>query len=246
LKIGIVGAGQIGSTLARKFSSHGHSVSIANSRDPETIADVAAETRTTAVWAADAVKNVDVVILSIPEKNVPQLGRALLANIPDDVVIVDTGNYYPGIRDGRIEAIEGGLCESRWVSDQLGRRVVKAFNSITASSLACKGLPAGVAGRIALPLAADDSYAKKVVIELIDAAGFDAIDAGRLDDSWRQQPGTPAYCTDWPASELAHALANADRAQAPQMRDLAIEMVGQLPAGYTNEDIIKTVRSLFK
>ena len=113
--------------------------------------------------------------------------------------IVDTGNYYPA-RDGRIDPIESGVAESRWVSEQLGRPVVKAFNNIRAQHLLELGKPAGSPGRIALPVAGDDPKPKRTVMELVDALGFDPIDAGTIDESWRQQPGTPVYAADLDAA----------------------------------------------
>ena len=134
--------------------------------------------------------------------------------------------------------------ESQWVAQQLDRPVVKAFNSILAHSLATKGRPAGTPGRIALPVAGDDTPSKEIVIGLVDAAGFDAIDAGTLAESWRQQPGTPAYCTDLEADALGPALAKADKARAPQLRDLTLQRVMGLAPGFTNEDMVAINRSL--
>ena len=156
MKIGIIGAGQIGATLARKLSSVGHNVLLANSRGPETIGDVAREAGATAVRVDEAVKGVDMVIVSIPQKGIPLLPKGLFDGVPDNVIVIDTGNYYPGMRDAAIQAIEGGMPETQWVSTQLGRPVVKAFNSILAYSLANKGLPKGTRGRIALPVSGDD------------------------------------------------------------------------------------------
>jgi predicted dinucleotide-binding enzyme len=135
----------------------------------------------------------------------------LFRGLPEAVIVVDTGNYYPSFRDGRIDAIESGMTESGWVAQQLGRPVVKAFNNIIAHSLAEGGLPAGAKGRIALPVAGDDRRAKAVVIDLIDALGFDGIDSGSLDESWRQQPGTPVYCTDLDVDGVRRGLSQADR-----------------------------------
>jgi predicted dinucleotide-binding enzyme len=206
MKIGIIGAGQIGGTLTRRFRQLGYEVFVANSRGPETLADLAAETGATAVSAKEAARNGDVVIVTIPEKNITKLPRDLFRGVPDDVVIVDTGNYYPQQRDGKIAEIENGTTESRWVSQQLGRPVVKAFNNIHAGHLLKLGQPPGTPGRIALPLAGDDDRAKAVVSKLINELGFDAVDAGGLDDSWRQQPGTPVYGSNLDAEGVREAL----------------------------------------
>ncbi|HET7599627.1 MAG TPA: NAD(P)-binding domain-containing protein [Gemmatimonadales bacterium] len=209
MKIGIIGAGNIGGTLARRFAAAGHEVYIANSRGPETLAGLARETGVTPVSAEEAAHAGEVVIVTIPEKNVPQLPKDLFDGVPEDAVVVDTGNYYPQQRDGRIEAIESGVPESRWVSDQLGRPVVKAFNNIYARHLLEQGKPKGAPGRIALPVAGDDPRAKQIVIRLLDDIGFDGVDAGSLDESWRQQPGTPVYTTDLDAAGVRRALAQA-------------------------------------
>ena len=209
MKIGIIGAGQIGGTLARRLTALGHEVSIANSRGPETLAAFARESGAKPVTVEQAARAGDVVIVTIPEKNIPRLPAVLFDGVPDDVVVVDTGNYYPQQRDGRIDAIENGTAESRWVSDQLGRPVVKAFNNIYASHLLERGKPRGESGRIALPVAGDDRRAKDVVIRLLDELGFDGVDGGSLDESWRQQPGTPVYGTDFDAAGVRRALTEA-------------------------------------
>ena len=226
MRIGIIGAGQIGGTLARRLTAVGHEVSIANSRGPASLAGLAKETGAKAVTVEQAARSGDVVIVTIPMKNVPQLsagallrsGQTLFEGVPDDVVVVDTGNYYPQQRDGRIDPIERGTAESRWVSDQLGRPVVKAFNNIYARQLLERGKPKGAPGRIALPVAGDDKRAKDVVIRLLDQIGFDGVDAGGLDESWRQQPATPVYCTDLDAEGVRKALAAAKPERSSEFR----------------------------
>ena len=162
MKIGIIGAGQIGGTLTRRLTALGHQVSVANSRGPETLAGLAAETGAKPVSVAEAARSGELVIVTIPEKNIAKLPRDLFAGTPDNVVIVDTGNYYPRQRDGRIDAIEAGMTESRWVAQQLNRPVIKAFNNIYARHLMELGRPNGTPGRIALPVAGDDGAAKAV------------------------------------------------------------------------------------
>src|SRR5215207_6977873 len=218
MRIGIIGAGNIGGNLARRLTAVGHDVSIANSRGPETLKDLAQETGAKPVTVEEAARTGDVVIVTIPIKNVAKLPRDLFKGVPDDVVVVDTGNYYPRQRDGRIEPIENGTTESRWVSDQLRRPVVKACNNIYASHLLERGKPKGAAGRIALPVAGDDKRAKDVVIRLLDELGFDGVDAGDLDESWRQQPGTPVYGTDLDAAGAHRALAEAKSEHGEALR----------------------------
>ena len=135
MKIGIIGAGNIGGNLTRRLTALGHDVSVANSRGPETLADLAAETGATPVTVTEAARDAEVVIVTIPEGKVPDLPAGVLDSAADGAVVVDTGNYYPQQRDGRIEPIETGTTESRWVADQLGRPVVKAFNGIYAQHL---------------------------------------------------------------------------------------------------------------
>jgi predicted dinucleotide-binding enzyme len=213
MKIGIIGAGKIGGTLARHLVKLGHQVSIANSRGAESLTALAAEIGATAVSVVDAAKAGEIVIISIPEKAVADLPRNLFANVPSKVVVIDTGNYHPELRDGRIDAIDRGMLESQWVSQQIGRPVIKAFNNIFAQSLLEKGVPKGKAGRIALSVAGDSSEAKTAVLRMIEDLGFDPIDGGNLDNSWRQQAGTPAYCKDLEATALQRALAEADRSR---------------------------------
>jgi predicted dinucleotide-binding enzyme len=217
MKIGIIGAGNIGGTLTRRLTALGHDVSVANSRGPETLAVLAQETCAHAVTVTEAVQGAQLVVVTIPEKNIPQLPPDLLAAAAADVV-VDTGNYYPRHRDGRIDPIEEGLTESGWVAQQLGRPVTKAFNNIYAQHLLERGRPAGTPGRIALPVAGDDAAAKALVLRLVDELGFDGVDAGGLNESWRQQPGTPVYATDLDAAGVRRALAEARPERQPEFR----------------------------
>jgi predicted dinucleotide-binding enzyme len=221
MKIGIIGAGEIGGTLTRRLTALGHQVAVANSRGPKSLADLAAETGAKPVSAEEAAGFGEVVVVTIPEKNIPDLPGDLFAATPDTVVVVDTGNYYPRQRDGRIDGIEAGLTESRWVAQQLNRRVIKAFNNIYAEHLLKLGKPKGTPGRIALPVAGDEPAAKAVVLKLVDELGFDGIDAGTLDESWRQQPATPVYCKDFDAEGVRRALAQASKERQTAWRGTA-------------------------
>jgi 8-hydroxy-5-deazaflavin:NADPH oxidoreductase len=216
MKIGIIGAGNIGGTLTRRFRELGHDVFVANSRGPKTLAALAAETGATPVSTEQAARDGEVVIVTIPERNIENLPDDLFSGVPDSVVVVDTGNYYPRQRDGRIEAIETGTPESVWVATQLGRPVIKAFNDIYAEHLGKLGKPKGTPGRIALPVAGDDVHAKTVVMNLVDELGFDPVDAGTLEESWRQQPGTPVYTHDFDAEGVREALARAGKQRTPE------------------------------
>jgi 8-hydroxy-5-deazaflavin:NADPH oxidoreductase len=216
MKIGIIGAGQIGGTLTRRLTALGHDVVVANSRGPNTLAELAKESGAKAVLVTEAARTCDVVVVTIPEAKIRDLPNDLFAGVRHDVVIVDTGNYYPRERDGRIDEIEAGMTESRWVEQRLGRPVVKAFNNIYAKHLMELGRPPGSRGRIALPVAGDNDRAKGVVLRLVNELGFDSVDAGGLDQSWRQQPGTPVYGTDLDADGVRSALAEASSARTPR------------------------------
>jgi len=218
MTIGIIGAGQIGGALTRRFRELGYAVSVANSRGPATLAGLAEETGARAVTVDEAARDNDVVIVTIPERSIPDLPATLFDGVPEHVVVIDTGNYYPQQRDGPIAEIESGLTESGWVAKRLGRPVVKAFNNIMAEHLQHHGKPAGSAGRIALPISGDDVTAKTNVKHLIDQLGFDSVDNGDLDQSWRQQPGTPVYGKDFDAAGVRLALSQAKRDRDPAWR----------------------------
>jgi len=186
-------------------------------RGPESLTTLAAEIGATPVSVVDAAKAGEIVIVSIPTKAVADLPRELFANVPGRVVI-DTGNYHPELRDGRIDAIDQGMLDSQWVAQQIGRPVVKAFNNIFAKSLLEKGVPRGTTGRIALSVFGDSLDAKATVLRLVEDLGFDPVDGGDLDNSWRQQPGTPAYCRDLEAGALRRALTETVRSRIAEYR----------------------------
>ena len=216
MKIAIIGAGNIGGTLTRRFREIGHHVFVANSRGPETLSELAAQTGATPVTAEQAARDGEVVIVTIPERNISELPTDLFAGVSNNVVVIDTGNYYPRQRDGRIDAIEAGMPDSVWVATQIGRPVIKAFNDIYAEHLGTLDKPKGTAGRIALPVAGDDASAKAIVMRLVDELGFDPVDAGTLGESWRQQPGTPVYGQDFNAQGVRDALARAPKERPPE------------------------------
>jgi predicted dinucleotide-binding enzyme len=237
MKIGIIGAANVGPELAKKFVARGHQVSIANSRGPETLAAVAVETGAIPVTLEKVVQDKDIIVVTIPEASIPKLPKDLFASAGENTIVVDTGNYYPDVKDSRIPAIDNGMLESAWVSQQLGVPVIKAFNSITVWSLKACGLPAGTLGRICISVAGDNTKHKKVVIALVDQTGFDGIDGGALAESWRQQPGAPAYCNDLDRDALSAALQQAEfnkvdeyRAKAMAAAVKAVEEAGSLEA----------------
>ncbi|MFF9779817.1 NADPH-dependent F420 reductase [Streptomyces sp. NPDC013978] len=210
MKIGIIGAGNIGGNLTRRLTALGHDVSVANSRGPHTLTALAEETGATPVPVAEAARGAEVVVVTVPLKAVPDLPSGLFDEAADGVAVIDTGNYYPRQRDGRIAAIEDdGLTESRWTERHLGHPVIKAFNGTYAQDILDRHRPAGDPDRMALPVAGDDEAAKEKVRSLIDDLGFDTVDAGGLDDSWRQQPDTPVYGLRAGVDAVTKALAEA-------------------------------------
>ena len=210
MKIGIIGAGNIGGNLTRRLTALGHDVSVANSRGPETLAALAEETGATPVTAAEAARGAEIVVVTIPLRRVPGLPSGLFDGAAEGFAVIDTGNYYPKERDGRIAAIEDdGLTESRWTEQNLGHPVVKAFNGTLAQDILDMPRPAGHPERIALPVASDDETAKATVRALIDELGFDTVDAGGIDGSWRQQPGSPVYGIRADVDGVTKALADA-------------------------------------
>ncbi|MBT2470820.1 NAD(P)-binding domain-containing protein [Streptomyces sp. ISL-66] len=210
MKIGIIGAGNIGGNLTRRLTALGHDVTVANSRGPETLTALAEETGAVPVTVAEAARGAEVVVVTIPLKNVPDLPAGLFHGAAPGFAVLDTGNYYPRQRDGRIPGIEDeGLTESRWTERHLGHPVVKAFNGTYAEDILTRPLEAGHPDRMALPVAGDDETAKKTVRALIDELGFDTVDSGGIDDSWRQQPGTPVYGLRAGTEAVVKALAEA-------------------------------------
>jgi len=241
MKVGIIGTGNIGKTLARKLSTVGYDVHVANSRGPETISAEVTEFGARAATSEDAIADAQVVILSTPLSSIVAIAP-LLVSLPADTIIIDTSNYYPQ-RDGRIDAIEAGQVESEWVSEQLGRPIAKAWNSIGADSFAKKGQPAGSPDRIAIPVSANNKRDCNVAMVLVQDTGLDAVKAGTLAESWRQQPGAPCYCTDLTRDEIPAALAAAERSRLPKRRDLAMSAIAERVGGTTTTlDIDHTVR----
>ena len=208
--IGLIGAGHIGSQIARLAVANGHNVVISNSRGPETLATLAAELgpKARAATAVDAAKAGDLVVVTVPLRNYRDVPVAPLAG----KVVIDTNNYYPQ-RDGHIPELDN---ESTTTSELLqahlpASKVVKAFNHIYAAQLTTDGRPAGTRGRRALVIAGDDRDAKTMVTNLLDEFGFDTVDAGPLKEGWRIQRDTPGYGPRRDAEELRRDLAAAKR-----------------------------------
>ena len=238
MRFGIIGAGTIGSIISKKLVKTGHDVKIADARGIEHLEGK--ELAGTPVSLEDVITNIDVLIISLPSHVMPSI-RNIVDKIGEEVIVVDTSNYYP-FRDNKIEEIENGMVESVWVSNQLGRPVIKAFNNQLAYTLENKGTPEGTSGRIAMAIAGNDQSHKQVIMDVVNELGFDAVDSGSLSDSWRQQPGTPAYCTELTKEELTKALKKANKEKAPFLRDKVIE---KLSAELSHEDIVNLNRETY-
>jgi 8-hydroxy-5-deazaflavin:NADPH oxidoreductase len=221
MNIGIIGTGAVGSPLAKNLAAAGHKVKVTNTRPFAELTQKAQSLGASPATLQDVVKDVDIVFISVPFRAIAEFPQDLFRSLPDQVIVVDTGNYYP-FRDEKIDALEQGQVESVWVSQQLGRPIMKAFNNLLSETIAVGGQPEGTPDRIALSVAGDDQHAKQVIAGLANELGFDVVDGGSLADSWRQQPGTPAYCTELTAVELTEALDNAVPGKAPQIRDQII------------------------
>ena len=214
----------MGGTLIRQYSRAGHSVKMANSSGTEKLKSLALETRASAVKLVEVVTDVDVIVITIPLIGILKLPQQLFKNTSANTTIIDTCNYYP-IRDGIIEDIEDGMPESVWVSNQLQRPVIKAYNSILYRSLVNSGLPKGTVSRLALPIAGDEKQSKDLVSILVDDSGFDSLDYGSLQDSWKQQPGSPVYCTDLTLTQLKKSIEKTRRELLPGRRELGLAFI---------------------
>jgi len=205
MRIGIIGSGNIGGTLARLWAGAGHEVILANSRGPESLAGLVAEIgpAATAATPAGAAEAGEVVVVAIPFFRYTDLPAAELAG----KIVVDATNYYAG-RDGSFPDIAAGRSgSSELLAAALpGANVVKAFNTIHFRHLAGDGVPTGTPGRRAIPIAGDDPAAKATVAGLIDQIGFDAYDAGALSEGRRFDPGTPLFNVALTSDEVAAAL----------------------------------------
>lgn len=208
--IGLIGAGNIGSQVARLAVAQGHEVVVSNSRGPETLKDLVAELgpKARAATALEAAQAGELVVVTIPLRNIASIPVAPLAG----KVVIDTNNYYPE-RDGQIAALDD---ESTTTAELLqahlpGSKVVKAFNHIYAKELTTHGQPKGTPNRRALVIAGDDAGAKATVTSLLDSFGFDTVDAGPLAEGWRIQRDTPGYGPRRNAEELTKDLAAAKR-----------------------------------
>ena len=222
MKIGVIGTGDIGAVIVRKFRGAGYPVKMANAGGPESLKDLAAKTGAIPVSVEEVVQDVDILFLVLPQKAFPVLPKGLLNKAKKETIVIDVGNYYSW-RDGRIDEIESGLTDSAWVEKQIGRPVVKVLNSIGSKSLAGAGRLHGSRDRVALPISGDNPKAKETVAQLIDRIGFDSVDAGTIAESWRQQPGSPVYCTNPTKEKLRLWLKKVDRSSLAANREKGLK-----------------------
>jgi predicted dinucleotide-binding enzyme len=242
MKIAILGAGNVGIPLAKAFAGAGHDVQLANSRGPESIRDLAASLGASAASAAEAVRDAEAIVISVNPGSYGRI-RPLLADVPEDVPVIDTGNYHP-LRDGNIAAMDNGQIEAIWISEQLGRPVTKAWNTLTSMTMVEKPAPAGSPGRIAISVAGDNADARELAATLTDISGFDPVDIGSLDNSWRTQPGNPAYCTELPVDAFRVAVERADAATAPIRRNLMHKIFDTFGEDLGREDVVRVFRAV--
>jgi predicted dinucleotide-binding enzyme len=219
MKIGIVGIGEMGRTLAARWAEKGHTVRVANSRGPLAVQQFADSIGAEAADVFGAVNCAEVVVLAMPFPAAATLPKDLFDRSADGIVIIDTSNYYPDVRDTRIREIDEGMPESIWTSRHIGRPIFKAFNSVMFYTLSELGKPDGAPNRLAIPVAGDHLQGKSVVMSLINDMGFDSVDGGSLEDSWRQQPSTPAYCCDYDAETTLRGISAAVKGNAEKIRD---------------------------
>jgi predicted dinucleotide-binding enzyme len=222
MNIGVIGPGDIGEAIIRKLRDAGYPVKVANSRGPESLKDLAAKTGAIPASVEQVVQDVDMLFIAVPQKAIPELPKGLLNKAKQETIVIDVGNYYP-FRDGRIDELENGLTESVWVERQIGWPVVKVLNTVIAKALAEAGRPAGSRDRVAFPISGDNSKAKEIVAQLIDRIGFDSVDGGTIAESWRQQPGSPAYCTNPTRQELELWLKKVDRPSLTTNREKVLK-----------------------
>ena len=249
MKIGIIGTGAIGGAIARKLASAGHEVKVANSKGVEGVKDFAREIGADPQDIRGVVHGVEVIVLSIPFASIVRLPKDLFSSVSDDVVIVDSNNYYPGVNHGVIQEIEDGMVESLWTAEQIGRPVIKAFNMLLAHSLANSGKPEGGERRLGMLVAGDDTIKKAKVMGLVGDMGFDAIDNGLLKDSWSQQPNSPGYCCDYTAEELNDIRSKSTATKESVFQNhkrFDAEFVALANGDFSHENVIRVNRELNK
>lgn len=245
MNVGIIGIGAIGGTIAKKLAKSGHIIKVANSKGVTAVSDFAEQIGAIPADIHSVADDADVLILSIPPTAYSDLPQSLWHNLPSKTIVVDTGNYYPGSRDAGIRELDNGKIESVWVSEIVGRPVIKAFNTLLAQSLAERGKDTNETDRIAMLVAGDDNSQKQTVMQLVADCGFEPVDNGTLANSWTQQPNSAGYCCDYTASELKDIQAQSQ--QTPDSvrhnRDKVMGNFAELTGGdFSHANILKVNR----
>ena len=245
MNIGIIGIGAIGGTIARKLAKAGHTVKVANNHGKEAVKDFAEEIGAIPSDLSEISDGIEALVISIPYAAIPSLPESVFHNLPADAFIIDTGNYYPEIRDAEIEGLGSGQVESVWLSNQISKPVIKTFNNLLAHSLAEFGKEKGAEGRLTMQVAGDDEKQKKLVMELVDQCGFDPYDAGKLEESWKMQPTAAGYCCDYTLDELKTIKEKSE--QTPEIvaerRHRVMTNFAELTGGdYSHENVIRVNR----
>jgi predicted dinucleotide-binding enzyme len=238
--IGIIGAGNVGHSLATALVKTGRTVKVANTKGPKSLKEFEIQTGSKAVNVDEVIAGVDVLIIAVPLHKIPDLAP-LIKTVSSNVVVLDTSNYIP-LLNGTVQEIEDGLALSEWVAQQLNVPIIKAFNNITSYGMANNGKPKAAAFRVALPVSGDDIERKNIIMKLVDDLGFDAFDAGSLKESWRQDIGEPAYCTESSLQDLPILLKKADISKARRLRDIIIDILIKLPPTFPPQGLIPMLR----
>ena len=199
MKVSIIGTGSIGGTVAKKLVKAGYKVSIANSRGKSAVEKFAGEIGAEPRDLESISKNAEILIISIPFGAIPKLPKDIFLKLPKSSIVIDTSNYYSEVRK---EEFDESKPESVWVSEQIGRKVIKTFNNMLAYSLENLGKDKNEKNRLCIQIAGDDEEQKKIVKKLINDCGFDPYDNGNLENSRSQQPNSAGYCCDYTCEEL--------------------------------------------
>ena len=242
MKVSVIGTGAIGGTIAKKLAKAGYKVAIANSRGKSTVQkfaeEIGAESRDIELISKDA----EILILSIPFGAIPKLSKDIFKNLPKTSIIIDTSNYYPEMRK---EEFDESKPESIWISEQIGRKVIKSFNSVLAYSLQNLGKNKDEKNKIAMQVAGDDEKQKKIVMKLIEDCGFEPYDNGNLENSWTQQPNSAGYCCDYTCDELKKVKENSKQTKetVKENRKKVFGNFAELTGGdFSHENVIKVNR----
>ncbi|GGB09216.1 3-hydroxyisobutyrate dehydrogenase [Macrococcus hajekii] len=236
MNIGIIGAGPIGTTLSQHLFNTEHDVKIADTRSIKKLEGK--DFKGKAVTFDEVIQNIDVLIISLPFHVIPTI-KEKLAPLDDDTIIVDTTNYYP-FRDGNIQAIDEGKVESVWVAEQIEKPVIKAFNHLLAMTL--QNITSADGSKIAMAISGDNQSHKDIIAKMIHKIDIDVVDNGDLNNSWRHQPGSPAYCTELNQSQLERALQLAYKSATPIHRD---EVMNHFRPDMQHEDIVAMNRKVY-